>query len=110
MDFRSDCAFLLSDAGRQAIVNLRIDGICRYLALPLAWEKVFNPAFNPAEFDRIKSKAGLNNFRISAKEWMEKTHAIGIVSKAGCYGGTYAHKDIALEFAMSASPSASRAP
>ena len=68
------------------------------------WEKVFNPDFNSVEFDRIKSKAGLNNFRISAKEWMEKTHAIGIVSKAGRYGGTYAHKDIAFEFAMWISP------
>ena len=68
------------------------------------WEKVFNPEFNSAEFDIIKSKAGLNNFRLSAKEWTEKTHAIGIVSKAGRYGGTYAHKDIAFEFAMWISP------
>ena len=68
------------------------------------WEKVNNPDFNYAEFDTIKSKAGLNNFRLSAKEWMEKTHAIGIVSKAGRYGGTYAHKDIAFEFAMWISP------
>ena len=68
------------------------------------WEKAFNPEFNSAEFDIIKSKAGLNNFRLSAKEWTEKTHAIGIVSKAGRYGGTYAHKDIAFEFAMWISP------
>ncbi|MBQ9310443.1 MAG: KilA-N domain-containing protein [Bacteroidales bacterium] len=68
------------------------------------WEKVYNPDFNSVEFDRIKSKAGLNNFRISAKEWAEKTNAIGIVSKAGRYGGTYAHKDIAFEFAMWISP------
>ena len=68
------------------------------------WEKVFNPEFNSAEFDIIKSKAGLNNFRLSAKEWTEKTHAIGIVSKVGRYGGTYAHKDIAFEFAMWISP------
>ncbi len=68
------------------------------------WEKVFNPEFNSAEFDIIKSKAGLNNFRLSSKEWTEKTHAIGIVSKAGRYGGTYAHKDIAFEFAMWISP------
>ena len=47
------------------------------------WEKVFNPKFNTVEFDIIKSKAGLNNFRLSAKEWSEKTSAIGIVSKAG---------------------------
>ena len=68
------------------------------------WEKVYNPEFNSAEFDIIKSKAGLNNFRLSAKEWTEKTHAIGIISKAGRYGGTYAHKDIAFEFAMWISP------
>ena len=68
------------------------------------WEKVFNPEFNSAEFDIIKSKAGLNSFRLSAKEWTEKTHAIGIISKAGRYGGTYAHEDIAFEFAMWISP------
>ena len=68
------------------------------------WETVNNPDFNSVEFDRIKSKAGLNSFRLSAKEWMEKTNAIGIISKAGRYGGTYAHKDIAFEFAMWISP------
>ena len=68
------------------------------------WEKLMNPDFNCAEFDIIKSQAGLNRFRLSAKEWMEKTHAIGIISKAGRYGGTYAHKDIAFEFAMWISP------
>jgi hypothetical protein len=60
--------------------------------------------FNCAEFDIIKSQAGLNRFRLSAKEWSEKTHAVGIISKAGRYGGTYAHKDIAFEFAMWISP------
>ena len=68
------------------------------------WEKVHNPNFNPVEFDIIKSQAGLHNFRLSAKEWMEKTCAIGIISRAGRYGGTYAHKDIAFEFAMWISP------
>ena len=68
------------------------------------WEKVHNPAFNSVEFDRIKSQAGLHNYRLSAKEWMEKTCAIGIISRAGRYGGTYAHKDIAFEFAMWISP------
>ena len=68
------------------------------------WEKLKNPTFNYAEFDIIKSQAGLNNYRLSAKEWMQKTNAIGIVSKAGRYGGTYAHKDIAFEFAMWISP------
>lgn len=68
------------------------------------WEKVYNPNFNSVEFDRIKSMAGLNNFRISAKEWIESTNAIGIIAKAGRYGGTYAHKDLAMEFAMWISP------
>ena len=53
---------------------------------------------NCAEFDIIKSQAGLNSYRLSAKEWMQKTNAIGIISKAGRYGGTYAYKDIAFEF------------
>ena len=68
------------------------------------WEQLNNPNFNCVEFDIIKSQAGLNNYRLSAKEWMEKTKAIGIISKAGRYGGTYAHKDIAFEFAMWISP------
>ncbi len=68
------------------------------------WEQLNNSNFNCAEFDIIKSQAGLNNYRLSAKEWMEKTNAIGIISKAGRYGGTYAHKDIAFEFAMWISP------
>jgi hypothetical protein len=68
------------------------------------WEKLNNPNFNCVEFDIIKSQAGLNSYRLSAKEWMEKTNAIGIISKAGRYGGTYAHQDIAFEFAMWISP------
>jgi hypothetical protein len=64
------------------------------------WEKVNNPNFNCGEFDIIKSFAGLNNYRLSVKEWVEKTNAIGIVAKAGRYGGTYSHIDIALEFGM----------
>ena len=68
------------------------------------WERLNNHSFNYAEFDIIKSLAGLNNFRLSAKEWMNRTNAIGIISKTGRYGGTYAHKDIAFEFAMWISP------
>ena len=68
------------------------------------WEKVHNPNFNSVEFDIIKSQAGLHNYRLSAKEWMEKTGAVGIISRAGRYGGTFAHKDIAFEFAMWISP------
>ena len=68
------------------------------------WEKLNNSAFNCVEFDIIKSQAGLNSYKISVKEWVEKTNAIGIMSKAGRYGGTYAHKDIAFEFGMWISP------
>src|SRR5574344_591738 len=68
------------------------------------WEKLNNPDFNCAEFDIIKSQAGLNSYRLSAKEWMQKTNAIGILAKAGRYGGTFAHQDIAFEFAMWISP------
>lgn len=68
------------------------------------WEKLNNPNFNYVEFDIIKSEAGLNSFRISAKQWVEKTNAIGVIAKAGRYGGTYAHKDIAIEFCSWISP------
>jgi hypothetical protein len=64
------------------------------------WEKVNNPDFNCGEFDIIKSKAGLNSYRLSVKDWVEKTNAIGIFAKTGRYGGTYSHIDIALEFGM----------
>jgi hypothetical protein len=64
------------------------------------WETVNNPDFNYGEFAIIKSQAGLNNYKISVKEWMEKTRAIGLKATAGRYGGTYAHVDIAFEFGM----------
>lgn len=63
------------------------------------WEQINNPSFNPIEFDGIRKEAGLNSFILTAKQWIERTSAIGIQSKAGRYGGTYAHLDIALEFA-----------
>ena len=68
------------------------------------WEEIHNPNFNYGEFAIIKSQAGLNSYKISVKEWTEKANAIGIISKAGRYGGTYAHKDIAFEFGMWISP------
>ena len=68
------------------------------------WEEIHNPNFNYGEFAIIKSYAGLNSYKISVKEWVAKTNAIGIISKAGRYGGTYAHKDIAFEFGMWISP------
>lgn len=63
------------------------------------WEHLYNPDFKPVEFDGFKKQAGLNSFTLTPKQWIERTGAIGIVSKAGRYGGTYAHKDIAFEFA-----------
>ncbi|MBI2312602.1 MAG: KilA-N domain-containing protein [Betaproteobacteria bacterium] len=63
------------------------------------WERLNNPEFNPIEFDGIRRSAGLNSFILTAKQWVEKTGAIGLVSRAGRYGGTFAHKDIAFEFA-----------
>jgi hypothetical protein len=68
------------------------------------WESVYNPAFNCGEFAAIKSQAGLNSYKISVKEWVEKTGAIGVKASAGRYGGTFAHKDIAFEFGMWISP------
>ena len=64
------------------------------------WEQVHNPMFNYGEFAAIKSQAGLNSYKLSVKEWVAQTNAIGLVAKAGRYGGTYAHKDIAFEFGM----------
>lgn len=64
------------------------------------WETVNNPNFNYGEFATIKGQAGLNSYKISVKEWVEKTNAIGLEAKAGRYGGTYAHADIAFEFGM----------
>ncbi len=68
------------------------------------WEKIYNPDFNYGEFAIIKSKSGLNNFKISVKEFVERTNAISLRAKAGRYGGTYAHKDLAFEFASWVSP------
>ena len=68
------------------------------------WEALYNPNFNYTEFGTIRSMAGSNNFVLSVKNWIERTNAIGIVAKAGRYGGTYAHKDIAYHFGMWISP------
>ena len=64
------------------------------------WEKLYNPNFNCTEFDTIKNAAGSNNFVLSVKAWIQRTGAIGIMAKAGRYGGTYAHRDIAYHFGM----------
>ncbi|MBU1698258.1 MAG: KilA-N domain-containing protein, partial [Proteobacteria bacterium] len=63
------------------------------------WEKIHNPDFNVTEFSNIKNQSGSNGFVLTVKQWVQKTHAMGIISKPGRYGGTYAHKDIAFEFA-----------
>jgi hypothetical protein len=68
------------------------------------WERVHNPGFNYGEFATIRNQAGLNSYKISVKEWVAKTNSVGLRASAGRYGGTYAHKDIAFEFAMWISP------
>jgi hypothetical protein len=76
---------------------LRNRNTVEYLGI---WERIHNPDFNYGEFATIKSQAGLNSYKISVKEWVKKTNAIGLTAKAGRYGGSYAHKDIAFEFGM----------
>src|SRR5690554_2640635 len=80
---------------------LRNRNTVEYLGI---WESVYNPNFNYGEFAIIKSQAGLNSYKLSVKEWVEKTNAIGLKATAGRYGGTYAHPDIAFEFGMWISP------
>lgn len=80
---------------------LRNRNTVEYLGI---WESVYNPDFNYGEFATIKSQAGLNSYKLSVKDWVEKTNAIGLKATAGRYGGTYAHPDIAFEFGMWISP------
>ena len=80
---------------------LRNRNTVEYLGI---WESIYNPDFNYGEFAIIKSQAGLNSYKLSVKEWTEKTNAIGLKATAGRYGGTYAHPDIAFEFGMWISP------
>ena len=77
---------------------------CNTLEYLGVWERVYNPLFNYGEFALIKSQSGLNSFKISVKEFVARTNAVSLQAKAGRYGGTYAHKDIAFEFAMWISP------
>ncbi|HDT12644.1 MAG TPA: KilA-N domain-containing protein [Candidatus Marinimicrobia bacterium] len=81
-----------------AIINnwMRNRSTIEFLGL---WEKLCNPNFKPIEFERFKNEAGSNYFVLSPQRWIETTDAIGIISKSGRYGGTFAHKDIAFEFA-----------
>ena len=80
---------------------LRNRNTLEYLGI---WENLYNPNFNYGEFATIRNQAGLNSFKISVKEFVSRTNAICLEAKAGRYGGTYAHKDIAFEFAMWISP------
>jgi len=68
------------------------------------WETLHNPNFKGVEFDTFRKEAGLNNFNLTPKKWIEATNAVGIISKSGRYGGTYAHKDLAFEFGAWISP------
>jgi hypothetical protein len=80
---------------------LRNRNIIEYLGI---WESVYNPDFNYGEFAVIKGQAGLNSYKLSVKEWAQKTNVIGLKASTGRYGGTYAHPDIAFEFGMWISP------
>ncbi len=100
----TDMAKARTDASRAADVIknwLRSRTTLEFLG---TWEVMYNPNFKVVEFDHFKAEAGLHTFTLSAKEWIEKTDAIGMYVQAGRYGGTYAHKDIAFEFGSAISP------
>ena len=100
----TDMAAAKSDNSRAADVIknwLRNRNTLEFLG---TWEQIYNSDFKVVEFDHFKAEAGLHTFVLSASEWIEKTNAIGLFVKKGRYGGTYAHKDIAFEFASAISP------
>ena len=98
----TDIARYKSDDPTAVIQNwMRNRDVIEFLGL---WERLHNPDFNPLEFEGVRKQAGANAFTMSPKKWIETTNAIGIVSKAGRYGGTYAHSDIAMSFATWISP------
>ena len=98
----TDIARFKSDEPKDVIKNwMRSKDTIEFLGL---WEKLHNPDFKGVEFDAFRKEAGANAFTMSPKKWIESTNAIGIVSKSGRYGGTYAHSDIAFEFASWISP------
>ncbi|MDE6344341.1 MAG: KilA-N domain-containing protein, partial [Muribaculaceae bacterium] len=93
----TDLARHKSDDPNAVIANwLRNRNTIEYLGI---WEQLYNPNFKPTEFEGFRRQAGLNAFTLSPKKWTETTNAIGIIARSGRYGGTYAHKDIALKFA-----------
>ena len=98
----TDIAKYKSDDPTAVIQNwMRGRDVIEFLGL---WEQLHNPNFKPIEFEGFKNKAGANAFTMSPKKWIESTNAIGIISKSGRYGGTFAHSDIAFEFASWVSP------
>ena len=100
----TDMAAAKSDSSRAADVIknwLRNRNTIEFLG---TWEQIYNSDFKVVEFDHLKAEAGLHTFVLSASEWIDKTNAIGLFVKKGRYGGTYAHKDIAFEFASAISP------
>ena len=98
----TDIARYKSDEPTAVIQNwMRNRDVIEFLGL---WERLHNPDFKPLEFEGFRKQAGANAFTMSPKKWIEATDAIGIVSKAGRYGGTYAHSDIAMSFATWISP------
>ena len=98
----TDIARYKSDDPAAVIQNwMRNRDVIEFLGL---WERLHNPDFNPLEFEGFRKQAGANAFTMSPKKWIEATNAIGIVSKAGRYGGTYAHSDVAMSFATWISP------
>ena len=93
--YKSDEPFIVINNWLRSKDNIQFLGL---------WESMHNPDFKPIEFDRFRNEAGSNAFTLSPQKWIEKTNAIGIVSKSGRYGGSFAHSDIALEFASWISP------
>ena len=93
----TDIAKYKSDDPTATVSNwMRNRNTIEYLGI---WESLYNPGFNPLEFEGFRKEAGLNAFTMSPQKWINATNAIGIVARAGRYGGTYAHKDIAFKFA-----------
>ena len=93
--YKSDEPFIVINNWLRSKDNIQFLGL---------WESMHNPDFKPIEFDRFKNESGSNAFTLSPQKWIEKTNAIGIISKSGRYGGTFAHSDIAMEFASWISP------
>ena len=93
--YKSDEPFIVINNWLRSKDNIQFLGL---------WESMHNPDFKPIEFDRFRKEAGSNAFTLSPQKWIEKTNATGIVSKSGRYGGTFAHSDIAMEFASWISP------